>query len=94
MLPSSGAIALKMTFAPGWAGEAKSGIGSRSLWFENAFVENAPWPKPCRANSSQSSFRFDGQASVGSLERIRSAARYASRASSIDGPIGMSRYAS
>jgi hypothetical protein len=52
------------------------------------FVLVAFLPSPCRANSSQSSSWFAPP------KRMRSAASWASRACSIDGFVGMSRYES
>ena len=66
---------------------SKSGVGSVSV-LAVEFVLVAFLPNPCRANSSQSSFWFAPP------KRSRSAARIASRAWSIDGFVGISRYES
>ena len=66
---------------------SKSGVGSVSV-LAVVFVLVALRPNPCRANSSHSSFWFAPP------NRRRSAASWASRAWSMDGFVGMSRYAS
>ena len=87
-MPSFEPTALKVTVVTPCRGDWKSGFGSVSFSLDAAFVLVAFTPIPRRANASQSSAWFAPP------KRIMSAARYASRASSMDGAVGMSTIAS
>ncbi len=82
--PSFRPTAENVTVASSGSGDSKSGFGSVSA-SSAEFELNAFRPNPRQANASQSSFWFAPS------KRIRSAARYASRASSIEGAVGISR---